>query len=78
MIKLNYYFLVTLCFFVFSFFNLSKAEIIQKIEFSGNERIPNETILMLSNVNKNDFLEENKINQILKDLYNSNFLRPLI
>ena len=77
MIKLNYYFLVTLCFFVFSFFNLSKAEIIQKIEFSGNERIPNETILMLSNIKKNDFLDENKINQMLKDLYNSNFFETV-
>ena len=28
---------------------------------------------MLSDVSKNQFLDENKINQILKDLYNSNF-----
>ena len=54
-------------------FNLSKAENIDKIEFLGNERIPNETILMLSDVSENQFLDENKINQILKDLYNSNF-----
>ena len=32
---------------------------------------------MLSNVNKNQFLDENKINQILKDLYNSNFFETV-
>ena len=68
MIKPNYRFLVAFCLFVIAIFNFSKAENIEKIEFSGNERIPNETILMLSNVNKNQFLDENKINQILKDL----------
>ena len=73
MIKLNYIFFSAFCFFVISVFNLSKAENIDKIEFLGNERIPNETILMLSDVSKNQFLDENKINQILKDLYNSNF-----
>ena len=32
---------------------------------------------MLSNINKNEFLDENKINQILKDLYNSNFFETV-
>ena len=73
MIKPNYRFLVAFCLFVIAIFNFSKAENIDKIEFLGNERIPNETILMLSDVSKNQFLDENKINQILKDLYNSNF-----
>ena len=31
---------------------------------------------MLSNI-KNDFLDENKINQMLKDLYNSNFFETV-
>ena len=46
-----------------------------KIEFIGNERIPSETILMLSKFKKGDILDEEKINQILLNLYESNFLK---
>ena len=56
---------------VFSSFSFS--EIIKKIEITGNNRISDETILMFSKVNTEQSVNNNKINQILKDLYNSNF-----
>ena len=58
-------------FLIFSSFSFS--EIIKKIEITGNNRISDETILMFSDVNTEQSVENNKINQILKDLYNSNF-----
>ena len=58
-------------FLVFSSFSFS--EIIKKIEITGNNRISDETILMFSEVNTGQSVKNNKINQILKDLYNSNF-----
>ena len=58
-------------FLVFSSFSFS--EIIKKIEITGNNRISDETILMFSKVNEGQSVKNNKINQILKDLYNSNF-----
>ena len=58
-------------FLVFSSFSFS--EIIKKIEITGNNRISDETILMFSKVDIGQSVKNDKINQILKDLYNSNF-----
>ena len=55
------------------FFSFSYSEIIKKIEISGNKRISDETILMFSQANTGQSIDNNNINQILKDLYNSNF-----
>ena len=73
---------------VSKFFNLMSLLIIflistaysndtSKIEFIGNERIPSETILMLSKFKKGDTLDEEKINQILLNLYESNFFKNI-
>ena len=42
------------------------SEIVKKIEIFGNERIPIETINMLSDVKINDNINENDINNLLK------------
>ena len=49
------------------------AEIVNKIEIDGNSRISSETIKMFTGVSINDDLSENDLNQILKNLYDSNF-----
>ncbi len=49
------------------------ADVIKKIEIIGNQRIPNETILMFSGVKINDLINNEQVNQILKKLYESNF-----
>ena len=66
---------ILLNFLVFSSFSFS--EIIKKIEISGNKRISSETILMFSQVNLADSVDGSKINQILKNLYNSNFFNDV-
>jgi len=58
---------------LFSFNTILNAEIVNKIEVKGNDRISSETIKMFSEVSTNDDLNENDLNRILKNLYNSNF-----
>ena len=50
-----------------------RAEIIEKINVEGNQRISIETIKMFSGVSINDDLSQNDLNEILKKLYNTNF-----
>jgi outer membrane protein insertion porin family len=64
----------------FVFFNLNNfvlAEIVKNIEVKGNERISSETILMFSDVSINDEVDSQKINKILKNLYDSNFFENI-
>ena len=49
------------------------SEPLKKIEILGNERIPNETIEMFTSVSINDDIDNDKINNILKELYGSGF-----
>ena len=64
-------FLVVVLFF--TFISISNGEIVKKIEITGNERIPNETIKMFSNVNIGDDVNDNDLNKILKNIFNSDF-----
>ena len=61
--------------FLFFFSNFAYSEIIKKIEISGNERISNATIEMFSDISINDKIDANKLNEILKNLYNSNYFK---
>ena len=62
---------------IFSKFLLfsSNAEIIEDIQVDGNKRIPYETILMFSKTNLGDDINENELNNVLKNLYNTNFFK---
>ena len=62
-------------FFIFLSLYFSKAfgEIVNKIEIFENERISNETIKMFADVSIEQDLNQNEINKILKNLYDSNF-----
>ena len=51
-----------------------KSEIIDTIKVEGNERISSETIEMFAGVSSGDDLSENDLNEVLKKLYNTNFL----
>ena len=50
-----------------------KAEIVSKITIEGNNRISQETIKMFSGVSEKDDLSDSDLNQVLKNLYDSNF-----
>ncbi len=51
----------------------SYSENINEIKIIGNERIPAETIKLFSKISINDKIDQNKINEVLKNLYNTNF-----
>ena len=58
---------------LFLFITNSFSEIVNKIEISGNERIPTETIKVFSRIAINDKVDDNKLNEILKNLYDTNY-----
>ncbi|WP_440927626.1 outer membrane protein assembly factor BamA [Candidatus Pelagibacter sp.] len=49
------------------------AEIVNQIEVNGNDRVSNESILMFSKIQIGDDLNQIKINNALKNIYESNF-----
>ena len=53
--------------------SILKAEVINKINIEGNNRISSETIEMFSGVSISDNITEVELNNILKRLYNTNF-----
>ena len=53
---------------VFSTISVSSAEIINQFKIDGNERIPNETIIMFSGVNIGENISATELNEILKYL----------
>ena len=56
------------------FISLSvQANTLKEINISGNDRIPDETISMFSGVKLNDEINDFKIDEILKNLYKTNF-----
>ena len=72
--KKNIFFII---FSIYFFFIpvLAFSQTLNKIEIKGNERIPDETILMFSNVEVGEIIDDNKLNLILKNLYESNFFK---
>ena len=53
--------------------NVVNANVLENIKISGNERISNETIKLFSKVSINETIDQNKLNEILKNLYETNF-----
>ena len=70
MIKILSSSLIILLFF---FTSIGNSKTIKNIEITGNQRISDQTIIMFSGAEINSNADNLNINQILKDLYNSNF-----
>jgi outer membrane protein insertion porin family len=60
-------------FLIFFIFSSLSAEIINKIEIKGNQRVSNETIKMFANITEGNNFDKNDFNAILKNLYDTNF-----
>ena len=70
----KYYNLIQASFiFIFIFTNISFGEVIKSIEIKGNKRIPNQTILMFADISEGQNLNSTDLNNILKNIYESNF-----
>ncbi len=59
----------------FSTFSILFAEIIKEIQVKGNDRVSDKSIEMFSNINIGDDINNDDLNQILKDVYGSNFFK---
>ena len=68
-------------FFIFVFILLFatdiNSEIIKNIEISGNVRISDETIILFSEIKKNQDLKNENLNLIIKKLYTTNFFSDI-
>ena len=69
--------IILIIFLVLFNFKSVFAEKIGEVKIFGNDRIPKETILMFANIKKNDAIDDNKANIILKNLYESNFFEDV-
>ena len=61
------------------FLSVLKAnrEIVKSIEIIGNERVSSETIKLFARVSINENLDNNDLNDILKNLYDTNFFKDI-
>ena len=63
--------------FFLLFTTFANAQQINKIEISGNSRISSDTIKMFSDVSISENINDNKLNLILKNLYETNFFETI-
>ena len=59
--------------FIFFLTSYANSEVIKKVNVINNERISLETILVFSNIEIGKNYNLNELDQIIKDLYNTNF-----
>ena len=65
-----------LIFFLLFTLNL-KAEILKKFEINGNQRVSSETIKIFSEAKINSDLDTSDLNEIIKNLYSTNFFKDV-
>ena len=53
------------------------SEIVKQIEINGNERVSDETIIMFSKISINDDLKSKDLNNIIKNIFKSNFFNDV-
>ena len=53
------------------------SEIVKEIEINGNERVSDETIIMFSKISINDDLKSQDLNNIIKNIFKSNFFNDV-
>ena len=70
----KFFFIIT---FIILFSNNLYSEVINKINIEGNNRISKETIILFGNIKKNKDYTNNDLNNILKDLYKTDFFKKI-
>ena len=69
--------IITFLIVIYSIFNSANAVIIEKVNVIDNKRISKETILIYGQIElKKDYYDD-QINQILKNLYDTNFFEKV-
>ena len=73
---INKFFLAIL--FYFLIITNSFSEILKKFNINGNERVSNETIIMFSKLKLGEEINQNKLNDALKELYSTNYFNDVV
>ena len=63
--------------FLITFITCLNAEVVNDVNVKGNQRISKETIKILEKINLSEDYNDNKLNQILKNLYESKFFSDI-
>ena len=61
----------------FFFLSYSYSEIIKSFEISGNQRVTDETIIMFSNLEIGDNIDQNTLNKSLKELFYTDYFKDV-
>ena len=77
MIKLSKYLSLIFCFLTIFCSKVFSSEIVNDILIKGNERISTETIKMFSDVQLNQEINANNLNEILKNLYQTDYFKDV-
>ena len=64
--------------FYFLIITNSFSEILKKFNINGNERVSNETIIMFSKLKLGEEINQNKLNDALKELYSTNYFNDVV
>ena len=57
--------------------SISNSDVVKQIDIKGNDRISDEIILMFSEINVGQNINTSEINEIIKNLYDSNFFKKV-
>ena len=60
---------------IFFINTISFAEAIKEFKITGNKRISDSTIILFSKVKINDDINKDDLNEIIKELYSTNFFK---
>jgi len=66
----------TLLFFIL-FYNFAYAEVVKKINITGNDRISAATISVYGDIEINKDFTKQDVNKVLKNLYETNFFEDI-
>ena len=64
-------------FIMLMFFSVAKAEFVNNIVVNGNERVSSETIILLGDVEKDKEYTDTILNNIINELYETNFFSDI-
>ncbi len=75
--KVNSVKIILILLFQIFFINYSYSDAIKKIIINGNERVSDETVVMFSKLNIGQDIDENDLNNSLKEMYNTNYFKDI-
>ena len=64
-------------FIMLIFFSVAKAEFVNNIVVNGNERVSSETIILLGGIEKDKEYTDTILNNIINELYETNFFSDI-